>query len=134
MPRNEPKRNVLREWSKIRSSATSRTSSVASCAILLSGIVTPAIVSVTMDPAFRLSRRVYCVKRHPGERTFILMFANSNRSRPEPLSVNCSLTKQCATPNWDRALLQSVDFTQRSEEHTSELQSRFDLVCRLLLE
>src|SRR5699024_11651821 len=25
-------------------------------------------------------------------------------------------------------------FTMRSEEHTSELQSRFDLVCRLLLE
>src|SRR6266704_4224146 len=25
-------------------------------------------------------------------------------------------------------------FTRRSEEHTSELQSRFDLVCRLLLE
>src|SRR5699024_12238913 len=25
-------------------------------------------------------------------------------------------------------------FTKRSEEHTSELQSRFDLVCRLLLE
>src|SRR5437868_4983302 len=25
-------------------------------------------------------------------------------------------------------------FTFRSEEHTSELQSRFDLVCRLLLE
>src|SRR5699024_11277013 len=26
------------------------------------------------------------------------------------------------------------DFFERSEEHTSELQSRFDLVCRLLLE
>src|SRR5438067_4008800 len=25
-------------------------------------------------------------------------------------------------------------FSSRSEEHTSELQSRFDLVCRLLLE
>src|SRR5207249_7046986 len=25
-------------------------------------------------------------------------------------------------------------YRQRSEEHTSELQSRFDLVCRLLLE
>src|SRR5699024_12761497 len=25
-------------------------------------------------------------------------------------------------------------YTPRSEEHTSELQSRFDLVCRLLLE
>src|SRR5699024_12787763 len=30
-----------------------------------------------------------------------------------------------------KALYQSED---RSEEHTSELQSRFDLVCRLLLE
>src|SRR5699024_11894976 len=29
---------------------------------------------------------------------------------------------------------QSRDRMQRSEEHTSELQSRFELVCRLLLE
>src|SRR5699024_11229600 len=28
----------------------------------------------------------------------------------------------------------NVVITKRSEEHTSELQSRFDLVCRLLLE
>src|SRR5438067_10441356 len=28
----------------------------------------------------------------------------------------------------------SREFEPRSEEHTSELQSRFDLVCRLLLE
>src|SRR5207249_7899242 len=28
----------------------------------------------------------------------------------------------------------SLDCFYRSEEHTSELQSRFDLVCRLLLE
>src|SRR5699024_12435177 len=28
----------------------------------------------------------------------------------------------------------TFDIYQRSEEHTSELQSRFDLVCRLLLE
>src|SRR5207249_10858304 len=27
-----------------------------------------------------------------------------------------------------------LSLAQRSEEHTSELQSRFDLVCRLLLE
>src|SRR5699024_12234048 len=27
-----------------------------------------------------------------------------------------------------------IDYLERSEEHTSELQSRFDLVCRLLLE
>src|SRR5699024_12592558 len=29
---------------------------------------------------------------------------------------------------------QTASLTGRSEEHTSELQSRFDLVCRLLLE
>src|SRR5207249_9835576 len=31
-------------------------------------------------------------------------------------------------------LLRAVGHALRSEEHTSELQSRFDLVCRLLLE
>src|SRR5438067_8717344 len=30
--------------------------------------------------------------------------------------------------------LQHIQVAPRSEEHTSELQSRFDLVCRLLLE
>src|SRR5207249_10869862 len=37
---------------------------------------------------------------------------------------------------WEGGSLTSypVDALQRSEEHTSELQSRFDLVCRLLLE
>src|SRR5699024_11779858 len=29
---------------------------------------------------------------------------------------------------------ESTNIQERSEEHTSELQSRFDLVCRLLLE
>src|SRR5207249_5916927 len=32
------------------------------------------------------------------------------------------------------AIARAVDQSARSEEHTSELQSRFDLVCRLLLE
>src|SRR5207249_10084676 len=44
--------------------------------------------------------------------------------------------------SWQRAFspvirLSAVDLynrAKRSEEHTSELQSRFDLVCRLLLE
>src|SRR5207249_11744710 len=33
-----------------------------------------------------------------------------------------------------RTHLVGADARRRSEEHTSELQSRFDLVCRLLLE
>src|SRR5699024_12406282 len=41
-----------------------------------------------------------------------------------------SFAQTATAGDWkDETLLQ-----QRSEEHTSELQSRFDLVCRLLLE
>src|SRR5438067_5620828 len=36
--------------------------------------------------------------------------------------------------NCDRSLFLGSAKMARSEEHTSELQSRFDLVCRLLLE
>src|SRR5699024_11691425 len=35
---------------------------------------------------------------------------------------------------WSSADLINASRVRRSEEHTSELQSRFDLVCRLLLE
>src|SRR5699024_12607912 len=37
---------------------------------------------------------------------------------------------------WDIETEEEIDFISpgRSEEHTSELQSRFELVCRLLLE
>src|SRR5699024_11329957 len=46
-----------------------------------------------------------------------------------PLCTGTSLLKKRLIFN---AL--AVVFSIRSEEHTSELQSRFDLVCRLLLE
>src|SRR2546428_3784918 len=39
-----------------------------------------------------------------------------------------------ATELADYLVLKGVPFRTRSEEHTSELQSRSDLVCRLLLE
>src|SRR5699024_12722649 len=38
------------------------------------------------------------------------------------------------TSNASEHLLYDQNAEDRSEEHTSELQSRFDLVCRLLLE
>src|SRR5207249_10896329 len=50
---------------------------------------------------------------------------STDHSRPS------SPSRQC--PPFLSALLASTSKT-RSEEHTSELQSRFDLVCRLLLE
>src|SRR5690349_22363549 len=52
-------------------------------------------------------------------------------SLPAVLAQNCA--NELQTSSWNGALLDG-DSTKRSEEHTSELQSRRDLVCRLLLE
>src|SRR5699024_12561937 len=46
----------------------------------------------------------------------------------EPLAFTCLLDEK------EPQLKANGSFSFRSEEHTSELQSRFDLVCRLLLE
>src|SRR5207249_10223328 len=40
----------------------------------------------------------------------------------------------CETISPGRSPVSPAEIVSRSEEHTSELQSRFDLVCRLLLE
>src|SRR5438105_11708006 len=47
-----------------------------------------------------------------------------------PSSSSCSTT----APGWRTTPLCPGAVVERSEEHTSELQSRVDLVCRLLLE
>src|SRR5438874_10435998 len=43
-------------------------------------------------------------------------------------------TNLCCRPQHHPKKLVSLPLRERSEEHTSELQSRRDLVCRLLLE
>src|SRR5699024_12210881 len=45
-----------------------------------------------------------------------------------------SLSVTSVEPAWTKPWPAWPSNTSRSEEHTSELQSRFDLVCRLLLE
>src|SRR5437868_10764362 len=42
--------------------------------------------------------------------------------------------RRCYMAPRDGGRVAGFNFSPRSEEHTSELQSRFDLVCRLLLE
>src|SRR5699024_12019751 len=76
----------------------------------------------------------------------VFLFSNHIKNGPPIMAVNNpmgnssgAITILAATsvqttrmpPN--RALIGRT-FLWRSEEHTSELQSRFDLVCRLLLE
>src|SRR5699024_12870702 len=58
-------------------------------------------------------------------------------SRPRPLRAPPSRWARSRRPpdGGDAAIARPRDrAARRSEEHTSELQSRFDLVCRLLLE
>src|SRR5699024_11918338 len=53
------------------------------------------------------------------------------RSAAINLSTSCSVSIPVANPP---IRMTHHSSKKRSEEHTSELQSRFDLVCRLLLE
>src|SRR3712207_8400354 len=52
--------------------------------------------------------------------------------RRRPMNIMTSMTQQIARSEGDPKVLKSGP--SRSEEHTSELQSRQYLVCRLLLE
>src|SRR5699024_11957329 len=59
------------------------------------------------------------------------MFENDRRgSRPVKVGM---LIRSSFEQEWILSK-RAARLRQRSEEHTSELQSRFDLVCRLLLE
>src|SRR5437868_12173530 len=49
-------------------------------------------------------------------------------------SLQVSLFQYKPKPNSEHPHDHALIVEHRSEEHTSELQSRFDLVCRLLLE
>src|SRR5207248_10698741 len=50
------------------------------------------------------------------------------------ISVNDLVVKACAQALEKFPEVNDTDLDTRSEEHTSELQSPYDIVCRLLLE
>src|SRR5207247_10544764 len=56
------------------------------------------------------------------------------RDRERPAANERSSRGKRKTGRHRQPIHAAVDRLQRSEEHTSELQSRVDLVCRLLLE
>src|SRR5699024_11875441 len=63
------------------------------------------------------------------ERTARVADGRRRRNSPEALAAKNAPTSKPRTSSTPQSTVSS-----RSEEHTSELQSRFDLVCRLLLE
>src|SRR5438034_8002422 len=59
---------------------------------------------------------------------------SSRTRRRQPLRSSSSTSSMRSAARARRASRASAAATTRSEEHTSELQSHSDLVCRLLLE
>src|SRR5437868_10487677 len=66
----------------------------------------------------------------PPPRSTLFPYTTLFRSGYTPSALACISSSGKASSGGDAASGRSP----RSEEHTSELQSRFDLVCRLLLE
>src|SRR5437867_8413860 len=75
--------------------------------------------------------------------SFLLLFLSppppprsllSSPTRPSPAPAYPLATAGCARHKTDAARGSGAGAATRPEEHTSELQSPYDLVCRLLLE
>src|SRR6266496_5190334 len=63
---------------------------------------------------------------------FFLMIRRPPRSTLFPYTT--LFRSRHSNPRWSHGFFRILTERSRSEEHTSELQSRRDLVCRLLLE
>src|SRR5437868_8841066 len=92
------------------------------------------IILTNDDEVERLARSVHDCGRMPGQWFYSHYIYGSNYrlSEWQGAVLNAQLGRldeQTARRHRNARLLD-----KRSEEHTSELQSRFDLVCRLLLE
>src|SRR3712207_6912089 len=109
----------------------------------------PTFESIYMKLAHVLARRSTCRRLQVGTvitstdyRKVLAVGYNGNASglhndcdREEPGNCGCLHSEENAVINCDAPRhTEKIVFVTRSEEHTSELQSRQYLVCRLLLE
>src|SRR5207249_11188442 len=96
---------------------------------LFNATATPQIYTLSLHDALPISNRTAARAKVLADsfdhRIEVLPAEDLTRKGPWDLLVN-------ATPAGTKGV--HDDEQVRSEEHTSELQSRFDLVCRLLLE
>src|SRR2546422_4385211 len=79
----------------------------------------------------RREARFFCEFALGGVQRIFALYELTFRNRPGPIVL---LRPERPTRMHQKNLEDSEVFLVRSEEHTSELQSRLHLVCRLLLE
>src|SRR5438309_10731690 len=83
------------------------------------------------DPA---TTEIYTLSLHDALPICASVRVASPASRCRPLARGAVGVGDAAAHQRQRATGRGAAVAQRSEEHTSELQSQFHLVCRLLLE
>src|SRR5207249_11068794 len=97
------------------------------------------LVLMIVPPSLLFFFFFYCSRHHPDLHSFPTRRSSDLPSTASPLggtkrtSGSSSVPALTSTPARMARASRAV-WPARSEEHTSELQSRFDLVCRLLLE
>src|SRR5438874_12974050 len=88
-----------------------------------------SLISLSITYTFYLSFFFLMIRRPP--RSTLFPYTTLFRSRP---AVQNLFERHAGAADLLDELSPGRAFRRRSEEHTSELQSRRDLVCRLLLE
>src|SRR6266496_847522 len=95
--------------------------------VVMQGMILALLcVAIGLSASFALTRFL----------TFFFFFNDTATTEIYTLSLHDALPILCvcALPLREREDYRTYPPVRRSEEHTSELQSRRDLVCRLLLE
>src|SRR5438067_8296126 len=85
-----------------------------------------------ISPLFPYTTLFRSRARSPGDRRRLPLRLRLGGGRPG--TTGRSRVRAGASDSHEPGLGAPARTRERSEEHTSELQSRFDLVCRLLLE
>src|SRR5699024_12245123 len=100
-----------------------------SCAILFPSTRTTSAAPLSLHDALPISKGTAIIEKYSGPLDENLVVVESHMGKSHfdsPRAIADQLSK--SRPDL------KIIWVARSEEHTSELQSRFDLVCRLLLE
>src|SRR5206468_7490695 len=102
------------------------------------GAATPELYTLSLHDALPISLTSASATAARSSTPMSAGWSQNGRSQPRPSSNAPSAAARSAARAATKASRRSIGSncaqTQRSEEHTSELQSRSDLVCRLLLE
>src|SRR5438034_1408780 len=93
-----------------------------------------ATISSIVIPGFTLSCECIIVSTETTSPESTVSFGGSLGSSQPHWTVSRAAARRCCLPPLFVISFLSSLFGWRSEEHTSELQSHSDLVCRLLLE